>query len=554
MSKTRLSLSGLFAAALFVAAGVSSCSDDNGLASHDLNVQTNGTDYTVVKCPILRSQTVTLNGNKTTEVSHHYTTTAELREGFKEDNRSIMKTLEVTVSRDASDNASSLCSVTGLQVIASVPEETANADYFYYKVPAFGTDENSGLCDERGNLKGNTSSARTATTTTFVNIRTANDSTNCVDLEPGQSVTLTVSLPPMVDMNHVQLRVAGAGNTKNVTVSVGNDGTTYTQNQVQTRTVKSESEGNNWITTLDDNIYVQQLSIPGTHDAAASSTTMSNIAKTQSLTLEEQFNMGIRAFDIRPAYRTSKKEMWLWHGFTMTDYSLDNALSMFKTKLAANPGEFVIMQLRHESEKLLLTDKDADKWNEIANALKNYDDIIVQWRPDLTIGECRGKLIIFTRNDYPGRQKAALVQSFPYCSSGEASLSANGQTSKYYVQDYYKYSGDGGAEKLSQMKALYQTTKTFVNSTNGFPWAANYTSGYSGSVGAAWEYIYNAANVNPPFYNYLCESENVGPTGIVFMDYVGSRTQRAVFKYNVYGDLLPQAIINQNYRARLLRK
>ncbi len=554
MSKTRLSLSGLFAATLFVAAGVSSCSDDNGLASRDLNVQTNGTDYTVVKCPISRSQVVTLNGEKTTEANHNYTTTADLREGFKQDYSSIMTTLEVTVSRDATDNANSLCSVTGLQVIASVPEETANADYFYYKVPAAGADAEAGLCDEAGNLKNNTSSTCTATTTTFVNIHTANDSTNCVDLEPGQSVTMSVSLPPTVNMNNVQFRVAAAGSTKNLTVSVGNDGAARSKKAVRSRTVKSENEGNNWITTLDDNIYVQQLSIPGTHDAAASSTSMSNIAKTQSLTLEEQFNMGIRAFDIRPAYRTSKKEMWVWHGFTMTNYSLDNVLSMFKTKLAANPGEFVIMQLRHESEKLLLTDKDADKWDEIAEALKKYDDIIVQWRPDLTIGECRGKLIIFTRNDYPGRKKAALVQSFPYCSSGEASLSANGQTSKYYVQDYYKYTGDGGAEKLNQLKALYQTTKTFVNSTNGFPWAANYTSGYSGSVGAAWEYIYNAANVNPPFYNYLCESENVGPTGIVFMDYVGSRTQKAVFSYTVYGDLLPQAIINQNYRARLLRK
>ena len=41
-----------------------------------------------------------------------------------------------------------------------------------------------------------------------------------------------------------------------------------------------------------------------------------------------------------------------------------------------------------------------------------------------------------------------------------------------------------------------------------------------------------------------------GPTGIVFMDWVGTREASS---YTVYGDLLPQAIIDHNYKYRMLR-
>ena len=49
---------------------------------------------------------------------------------------------------------------------------------------------------------------------------------------------------------------------------------------------------------LDDNIYVSQLSIPGTHDAATGDGTTFSLGKTQDMTLDQQFEMGIRAFDL----------------------------------------------------------------------------------------------------------------------------------------------------------------------------------------------------------------------------------------------------------------
>ena len=548
-----------------------------GSAAYDLSVQKYGDDYAVFKCPINRSQKVNLG----TKTDGNYSTTADMREAFMvasaTGNRKttdkilfnfspIMTTLEVIVSRSSADNTNTTCTLTGLQVIANVPEEAANSDYFYYKVPS-SKDGEAGLCDENGTLQDNTkSTSATTTTTTFVDIQTTGkDSTNCVELEPGESVTLTVFLPPMVNMKGVKLRVATAGtnSSQSVTATINSDILASSKKKIKLPAISGASEGNNWITNLNDKIYVQQLSIPGTHDSGTKDVTF-DLGRTQNLSIEDQFKMGIRAFDLRPAYRIwPYNEFYIYHGVTRTSYKFEDVLSYFKKQLAANPGEFVLIQMRHESELLPLsingvdTEKNTNKWDEIYNVLKKFDDFIVQWKPDLTIGECRGKMIIFTRNDYKKRSKAALVTGFGDNNRSDATLSCNGQSSVYYVQDYYKTGSDGGNQKLAYLYGLYDTTWKFNQATNNFPWALNHTSGYTSTwiEGTTDAYVANAKNVVLPFYKYITSTSQVGPTGIVFMDYVGSRSTKGNLNSgNVYGDLLPAAIIDQNYRCRLLRK
>lgn len=537
-----------------------------GSAAYDLSVQKYGDDYAVFKCPINRSQKVNLG----TKTDGNYSTTADMREAFMvasaTGNRKttdkilfnfspIMTTLEVTVSRSSADNTNTTCTLTGLQVIANVPEEAANSDYFYYKVPS-SKDGEAGLCDENGTLQDNTKSTSATTTTTFVDIQA--DTTNCVELEPGESVTLTVFLPPMVNMKGVKLRVATAGtnSSQSVTATINSDIPASSKKKIKLPAISGASDGNNWITNLNDKIYVQQLSIPGTHDSGSKIVTF-DLGRTQNLSIEDQFKMGIRAFDLRPAYRNKTNSFYIYHGVTCTSYKFEDVLSYFKKQLAANPGEFVFIQMRHETEDLPIPLKDTDKWDEIYNVLKKFDDIIVQWKPDLTIGECRGKMIIFTRNDYKNRSKVALVTGFGDNNRSEATLSCNGQSSVYYVQDYYKTGSDGGKQKLQYLYGLYDTTWKFNQATNNFPWALNHTSGYTSTwiAGTTDAYVANAKNVILPFYNYITSTSQVGPTGIVFMDYVGSRSVTGYLNSGkVYGDLLPAAIIDQNYRCRLLRK
>lgn len=334
-----------------------------------------------------------------------------------------------------------------------------------------------------------------------------------------------------------------------------------------------EVHNNNWITPLDDNIYVQQLSIPGTHDAAAFSTTIADLGRTQGFDLGEQFDMGIRAFDMRAAMRVrlfADNEMWLWHGVTRTSVSLDNAMQTFRQKLQDNPREFIILQFRHESEQLLgVEGKDPDAWNEIYDALVKYTDIIEPWRADLTIGDCRGKIVILTRDSYDGIDKAGLISGWPDNTSvlETNNLAYIDGVTPYYVQDYYHYYagnifGDPtGSRKAELVENLLEVTQQFADPSSTYfqqkAWALNHTSGYATSLdpsewfGTTDAYQSNAARVNPVIYRYLNNRTEFGPTGIVFMDWVGVYEASS---YRVYGNLLPQAIINNNYRYTMLRK
>lgn len=156
-----------------------------------------------------------------------------------------------------------------------------------------------------------------------------------------------------------------------------------------------------------------------------------------------------------------------------------------------------------------------------------------------------------------------MVTNFPENGRGTAKITANGKSTDYLVQDYYKYTTDEGSEqKISLVTDLYKDTRTFSDINSQYftqkAWALNHTSGYRGIkiigleilIGSDEQYMRNASYVNKPIYDTLVAETNFGPTGIVFMDYVG---QRSTTSYTVYGDLLPQAIIEHNYKYRMLR-
>ncbi len=470
----------------------------------------------------------------------------------------IMTTLEVVVRGGQANNMA--VEVTGISINMEASAYGASSKQFTY-------DLTSGKL-VRGNLN--------SSVQFFVALKGKNE-INSVKLASGESVKLTAFLPPVaINGDHkISIRVHATGSTE-LKATIGgtskDNSTTIEIAQSSKRRIilpliKEASTGNNWITPLDDDIYVQQMSIPGTHDSASNETSLSDAGQTQSKTIEEQFNMGIRAFDLRTAYNTDQGRMWMYHGYSNCYKSLNTVLTTLSNKLKENPEEFIFIQFRHENESSIIlggTEKDPNKWGELYNELKNFDKQIVQWRNDLTIGECRGKMIIVTRNDYSNRAKVALVGNFPENSLGNATL--NGNTT-YYVQDYYKYTFNAlttgsedynGKKKIRLIKSLIETTNKFcdVKSSDFInkSWTLNHTSGYCGSIiglGSTSQYQHNASLVNPEIYKYLQNQTTHGPLGIIFMDWVGAREAES---YTVYGDLLPQTIIDNNYMYHMLRK
>ena len=325
----------------------------------------------------------------------------------------------------------------------------------------------------------------------------------------------------------------------------------------ETRALTKDS-GNNWITALPDNAYASQLSIPGTHDAATGDGTTFSLGKTQSLTLQEQWNMGIRVFDLRPGYKKVRKgffkyenELHIYHGIVETRTSFKEAVKVLSDNLAANPGEFAIILMRFENDSPLYNKRDV--WNSLMSSFLTSSDFPaerrVDYRPDLTVGELRGKILVLSRDAYASAPSTgAFVSGWSHSVDGttNAVISGRNASATLQLQDYYS---------VENKEAKIASIKNYVDLASAAEpgvWTINHTSGYTGTIGSDSSIKQNAENNNVALYDYLTDSSRpCGSTGIILLDHAGVRSSGS---YDIYGDLLPQAIIDNNFAFQLRLK
>ncbi len=513
------------------------------------------------------NQTCTVQGSA--DANGHYTTAPDMTNAYMVANlstapvdqvtlsfRPIMTTLDITVKGEQGVNANTV-RITGLSITnKSVQYESENGNFRYDIINnnIIGLGANSPA--RRGNI--------------FVGVKNGAD--NYIDLKGGQTITFTVFLPPVpinAD-NQIDINVhATAETSATYTVTVGGN-TDAEGNSVQyTPSSKggidlgyiptTTQTSSNWITPLDGDIYVSQMSIPGSHDAATGETMATIIgdifAATQEKTLNAQWDMGVRAFDLRPAIYDaiigSTNELWLYHGMTRVSISWATAMNTIKAKLTDNPGEFAVVLFRHEDEGTLGKNNNTSDFNnfmtDYVNSNKGW---IVDWKPDLTIDEARGKIILISR--FAGSWEYGCFTGWGHGQEGAVTTLNNAGATKsttMYVQDYYN--PDSHALKWNSIKSYLDISRTFhTDPTKVNAWMINHCSGYTGSSSSS-TYRNNAAYQNPKLIEYLQSDTWEGSTGIILFDYTASSTSGSTA---VYGDVAVQTVIDNNYKYRMKRK
>ena len=179
--------------------------------------------------------------------------------------------------------------------------------------------------------------------------------------------------------------------------------------------------------------------------------------------------------------------------------------------------------------------------NELPSAYK------VDFRSDLKVADVRGKLLILSRDSYADTPiTGGFISNWSHDSAGSTGGSIQGKnsTATLNIQDYYSVE-----DTDAKLNSIYTFMDYASNSAAGV-WTINHTSGYTGSTGSNAAYCKNAANNNPAAYRYIIDNARTdGNVGIIMMDHAGSRTTKSgSTTYTVYGDLLPQAIIDNNFR------
>ena len=549
--------------------------DENGIANFPINrnqkatvTTTNGYEQNVVATADMTNQYMVA----TTDVNPADLTDGDgtVWLGFKP----IMTTLDVVITAaDGDQNSASAARVTGISIASTITTNSAaSKENFYYDIAG-------GAITSKGATS--TGSATEQTEQTFVNLVDANGNASYVDMANGKTLTITVFLPPMSEevaallKRKVKVRVHATGNTELVASLKTNDASTDawttqlapgSKRKVELPAIPTTAQyaGNNWITPLDGDIYVSQMSIPGSHDAATGeemATIVGDIfASTQEQTLQTQWDLGVRAFDLRPAIYDaiigSTNELWLYHGMTRVSVSWATAMNTLQANLTKNPGEFAIVLFRHEDEGTLGKNTNSDDFNTyMTNYINANSSWIVDWKPDLTIDECRGKIILSSR--FSGSWSYGCFTGWSHDAAGATTTLRNANSSKsatMYVQDYYNPSDHD--TKWTSIQKYLDISKTFhTDAAKVNHWMINHCSGYVGTSTSS-TYRSNAAAQNPKLIEYISSDEWEGSTGIMLFDYSGASRSNGLLTGNVevYGDVALQAIIDNNYKYRMKRK
>lgn len=344
---------------------------------------------------------------------------------------------------------------------------------------------------------------------------------------------------------------------------------------------------NYWMSSLDPNIYVSELSLPGSKMSYLTSANRADIVY-QNATIEEQLMDGVRAF-IFHTQRMYNGELRISVNGSALTTTLKDALAEIATFLkdAESKGKkqetaFVLVTYSggNGSEKDWMTALQ-NTVNECAGDYDTYRIFDKEMTPDVTLGDVAGQIILKANYNsdamISGAGTAPLMYTLwntPYVEGGLDMTWGNpNSTAKLRwlyqevtsVKDDSRGCGHGSAEatkdeKISYIKKIFQESVTaYKNDTSHKTWFMNDLGGYyfyqtEGFWGRHTDHEDPeglATDMNNLGVSELQNrAENAG-LGLVYMNFADKQADSGA-KYK--SDWLIQTIIDNNFKFALRKK
>lgn len=341
-------------------------------------------------------------------------------------------------------------------------------------------------------------------------------------------------------------------------------------------TYSSYVDGPCWMSHVDDDKYLDELSIPGTHDSGTCSVDndtepQSSQVKCQQDYIPTQLLEGIRYFDIRLG---KGDDPGIDHGIFYLlkkdgNYlHLSDVIGYFKTFLNENPSEALIMLASRGNDEAT----DESITTAFAKVMADNPNLFYTSSHVPTLGEVRGKIVLLRRFGLAGNsvsghtwgldltqwddkikahsgQSMCLVQD----ARGFEAIGETGNEEPYctkvYAQDKYKLTG---TDKLSWVdNALKETTGRTCNKVDVVDdagaevqvqercWSINYTSctglSHGGnpftSARVVNEHLYKSPYINPSGTEDT-KSDYLKHIGIIASDFVDAALARSIYQRN----------------------
>lgn len=349
-----------------------------------------------------------------------------------------------------------------------------------------------------------------------------------LELATGESITFNVFLLPHTDLTNISVRVAGF-NTASKTMSLA--GVTLRPHQktcVKLKAPQIAKDGvNNWITGMEDKVLISQLSIPGTANSFSANYSGTDVEyyKAQTASFEQQWNAGIRCFELRCPNNESGNSLagvQLQCNRENLGITFGDAVDMIWKKVQ-NTREFAMIMPAFESNAGRggrVTDF-ADDLNQFFTDHSDYK--YVTYGRELTVGDARGSLMFIAR--ITSEEDGGLTLPTP----GQGvfidqwgSLKDNWARRGYPVDNWGKNSS-WGTNAMEYYMINGNRSADFVPTGMPIKGAVNYihnTKREDGSQGTA--YIQDWARVVKESQNYLLYSST---------NYTGSQIEYSQYAY-----------------------
>ncbi len=212
------------------------------------------------------------------------------------------------------------------------------------------------------------------------------------------------------------------------------------------------SDTSNWMSYLSDDLYLSEITIPGTHDSCTRNVMLGYVMRCQDTDISEQLENGYRYLDLRVAISEENDgdRIKLVHNFANCHksgkinseyiYFEDVCADLYKF-LQTNQQETVIANIKIEDDEHSVSDIQ----NLLLKEIKSNKDYWYTESEIPTLGEARGRIVLATRfkdeaassitglNIIWSEQDNTVPNDIPY----ELVI---GNDFRVWVQDRYKYS------------------------------------------------------------------------------------------------------------------
>ncbi len=208
-----------------------------------------------------------------------------------------------------------------------------------------------------------------------------------------------------------------------------------------------------WMSYIRDDVLLSDVVIAGSHDAG--SRDMMWASKTQDKTIKEQLACGARYLDIRVQHRNGKYV--IFHA-SQTGEDFEPIVDDIREFLQNNPSETLILDFQHfKGGSAAMEGTDKIICQKLAGLMlsKNAEQSDLDFVKSLTLGDMRGKAIVFWGNEFGTKEKTDYIEGKNYLFQRN---NDDGTRSGSALQSCY----DGSLNKKPSKSYLEKAIPTYV--------------------------------------------------------------------------------------------